>query len=285
MRTTRSARIAFILTILSFSIVFSSAQALNGDARVISCASCQTPIDFRNFAMSDSAVNAGSDVSYTVISNSASMSAFVLVTGYWMVDPFSGQAWWTVSGAAMKDEMGAPLSTDVPTAQVQMSVIDVGLFGFGRSNTPKVASVRMPTAYSWSFINSSDEEDGPGVHYAVTVKTPGAPPVPVGTKVLVTYQDGTKAVFVKKSLQGSDMWEWDGRHAWDAQGRPISGRGGSVTSNPNTSGGGSGTVSFSQTLSDANGLWTMYQAQKCQSNTTITINGVLDSFISSYIPC
>ena len=139
-----------------------------------------------------------------------------------------------------KTEDGAALSSDAPTAQAQMSVVDVGLFGFTRGpSSPKVATVQMPSDYAGSFINSNDEYDSPGIGKALILLGIDPSEFPVGAKLLVTYQDGSKAVFVKVSSTGSYQWTWDGIHAWDANGHPID-RSGNQIANNNTSGSGTG---------------------------------------------
>jgi hypothetical protein len=103
-----------------------------------------------------------------------------------------------------------------------MSVVDVGLFGFTRGpSSPKVATVQMPPDYDSSLIGSIDELDSPGIGQALIHLGVNPSAFPVGAKLLVTYQDGTNAVFVKVSNTSSYQWAWDRIHAWNANGQPV----------------------------------------------------------------
>ena len=287
MNASRTRSLCF-LTGLGVCLACSSAQALNGNARVISCANCSVPTDFRDAAITDSYNYFQANAAYTVISNSTPRTAFVSVGGYWMPDPFNySVAYWTVTGAATGDMNGAPLSSDIPTAQAQMSVIDVGLWGFGRSSTPKVTSIAMSPDYDSSFINSTDEMDSPGIQDALYRKNIALTDLPVGTKLMVTFSDGTRAVYVRTSATATYQWTWDGLHAWDAQGRPLSSRGGNLVNNGNTSGAGSGSVGLYQSISGDSGvwLWSFLQGQRCETTTTVTYNGTVMSSWYGLVPC
>jgi hypothetical protein len=187
-----------------------------------------------------------------------------------------------------EDQNGAPLSSDLPTAQAQMSVVDVGLFGFTRGpSSPKVAAIDMPPDYDGSFINSNDEFDSPGIGYALGQKGINPADLPVGAKLLVTYEDGTKAVFVKISNTGSYQWTWDQMHAWDANGHPID-RSGNQIANNNTSGTGSGSATYEEILDGDGGaatLWYIYESESCTTGSSISIGGVADATFFGYVPC
>lgn len=284
------ARILCLLAGLGISFVFGPAQAFNGNTVLFTCTTCQTPIDFRNAAVSQSNLVDQAAVTYIAIGGSspAGMSAYVYINGYWITDPFSGQNYWNVDTANMMDQNGAILSTDVPTAQAQMSVIDVGIFGYSRgSSSPSVATVQMPPNYDGSFINSTDEMDSPGIGQALIAKGIDPSSFKVGAKLLVTFQDGSKAVYMKISMTSSYQWTWDGIHAWNAQGQPID-RSGNVKNNPNTSGTGGGSTSVSETLDGAGNaaaLWFIYQQQQCTTSTQLSINGVPDATFFGFVPC
>ncbi len=283
-------RILCTLAGIGISLVAGSAQALNGNTVLITCATCETPVDFRNAAVSANNLVDKSAVTYAVLgSSSAGMSAYVYVSGYWIVDPLDySQAWWNVDTAVTMDESGATLSADIPTAQAQMSVVDVGLFGYSRnSGSPNVATVKMPADSDGSFIGSTDEFDSPGIGYALGLLNVNPALFKVGAKLLVMYPDGSKAVFVKVSNTSSYQWAWDVKHAWNAQGKPID-RAGNVKTNSNTSGTGSGSVTISETLDGAGNaaaLWFIYQYQQCTTWTTVTVNGDVSAPFYSFVPC
>jgi hypothetical protein len=273
---------------LSLSFVFGSARALNGNTAIAYCSTCETPIDFRNAAITQSYTDQA-DLTYVVVGSSNGMSAYVRVSGYWFFDPYSWTEYWTVNGAQPMDQNGGALSDDLPTAQAQMSVVDVGLFGFTRGpSSPKVATVNMPTDYDGSFIGSTDEYDSPGIGRALALLGVNPAEFPIGAKLTVIYHDGTKAVFVKISNSGSYQWTWDGQHAWDSQGHPFTDRSGTLAANSNTTGYGSGSTSVSETL-DAEGgaaaLWFIYEQQQCTTTTTLSIDGEVVGTFSGYVPC
>jgi len=285
-----TSRIRLLCLVAGFvmSCAFGSAQALNGNTAVTYCSTCQTPIDFRNAAITANYTDQN-NVTYVVVGNSNGMSAYVDVSGYWFYDPFSYTEYWTVTGAQAMDQNGAALSSDLPTAQAQMSVVDVGLFGFTRGpSSPKVTNINMPSEYDGSFIGSTDEYDSPGIGRALALLGINPAEFPIGAKLTVVYPDGTKAVFVKISNTGSYQWTWDGIHAWDSHGHPFTDRNGTVAPNPNTAGTGTGSASVSENLEGAGGaaaLWFIYAQEQCTTTTTVTIDGVVVSTYSGYIPC
>jgi hypothetical protein len=256
-------------------------------SRVLVCSTCETPIDFRNAAITANYTDQ-LPVTYVVVGDSTGMSSYVQVSGYWFYDPYSYNQYWTVNYAMPVDQNGLALSSDLPTAQAQMSVVDVGLFGFTRGpNSPKVATVQMPPDYDGSFIGSADEFDSPGIGRALALLGVDPSDFPVGSKLLVTYADGTKAVFQKVSMTSSYQSAWDGIHAWNANGQPID-RSGNVLANSNTYGGASGSTTYEETLDGAGAaaaLWFIYENEQCTTTTNLSINGVPDASFSGYVPC
>jgi hypothetical protein len=218
---TLSTRLVCLLAGLVVSFACGPARALDRNTRIISCSTCETPIDFRNAAITAS-YSDQNNLTYAVVGDSNGFSAYVQVSGYWFYDPFTYNQYWTVNTAQAMDQNGGALSSDLPTAQAQMAVVDVGLFGYNRTPTsPKVVAINMPLAYDGSFINSTDEYDSPGIGNALAQLGLNPSDFPVGSKLTVTYADGTKAVFVKVSMTSSYQWAWDGVHAWNANGKPI----------------------------------------------------------------
>jgi len=282
---TMRARLLAVFVIFFAPWVFGAAQAVNGSSYTFTCA-CTTPTDFQSAAIT--ANNSyQANVTYAVVSTTTAESVFVQVTGYWIVNPYNySQEWWTVNTATLVDLNGAALSSDVPTAEAQMAVIDVGLFGFGRSNTPQVATVTMPSNYDGSFVGSADEYDSPGIDYALGQMGINPGSFPIGATILVTYADGSRAVFVKTSSVSSYQWTWDGLHAWNAAGKPIT-RSGVVSNNPNSSGSGGGTTSVTANQAETNAatLWALLNMEQCEEQTTYTENGEVIGTVYNWIPC
>lgn len=290
MNTLRT-RLICLLTGLLFSCGFSSAQAMNANTRTIHCATCSTPSEFSAAASNDNNSNVQANAVYTVISDSQAMSAYVNVTGsWWPLPPTYTSFIWVIDTHTPMAENGGALSVDLPTAQAQMGVTDVGLFGYTRNaRTPNISTINMPSNYDSSFINSSDELDSPGIGFALGQMGVNPSSFPIGSKLTVVYPDGSKAVFVKASNLATYQWVWDGIHAWNAQGKPIN-RSGTIIGNPNTAGGGSGSATESATVltsvgDTAAGLWILYQQQMCVHTTEYRINGTYVGTFTGYAPC
>lgn len=140
--------------------------------------------------------------------------------------------------------------------------------------------VNLSPTYSSSFVNSLDEEVGPGIPQAIAAK--GINPVflPVGTIVLVVFADGTKATYRKVTLLGTDQWVWTGK-AWDAQGRPIN-RNGSPRAGGVAGAGSAGAVNTQTPAS----VFRLIASQSCQMTTSISDPaGGYTYTVSHLIPC
>ena len=86
---------------------------------------------------------------------------------------------------------------------------------------------------------------------------------------------------------GSYQWAWDHIHAWDANGHPID-RSGNQIANNNTSGTGSGSATYEETLDGDGGaatLWYIYENESCTTGSNISVNGVPDATFFGYVPC
>jgi hypothetical protein len=273
----RSLELLSLLLTTSFS-------ALAGDIRMIECATCSAPIDFQNAAISDSYYNPG-NLTYIVVSESAPRTAYVHVSGYWMWDPFTYQNWWTPSGATMVNNDGGLLSTDPSTASAQLEVIDVNFFAAARDNSPKVFQISMPVEYADSFIGSDDALDSPGIGYALLAKGINPATLQVGTVILVTYADGSKAAFVRTPGLSTLLFIWNGLNAWDSQGRPVN-RNGTLLLNPNSTGNASGSASISDiSYANESTMWVVVGSPLCAASSTLHIGGVLAGTWSGYVPC
>lgn len=279
---TRRLSIVLILTELP---ALGFAQASTGFTRTITCSTCQTQADFGNAALADNYENLqGSNVNYVVVSSSSSLSAFVEVAGYWTtITGYNIQySYWTPYVVGVVDPSGTPLSSDPGTAQAQMGSIDVGLFGFGRSNSPKVSTVAMPANYASSFIDSEEGETSPGISNGLLLAGVSENQMSPGTTLLVTFSDGSKAVFVKQSSAATYLWKWDGQHAWDKNGNPIN-RDGSLKTNSSTS--GSQVSSSIPPLVYASDVLLIYTTQRCTTSSNLNINGVDMGTWSGFVPC
>jgi hypothetical protein len=151
---------------------------------------------------------------------------------------------------------------------------------FANARAKPMPPVNLSPNYASSFINSLDEEVGPGIPQAIAAK--GINPVflPVGTIVMVVFADGTKATFKKVTQLGSDQWVWTGQ-AWDAQGRPIRRDG-----TPKAGGvAGASSAGAVNTSTPASHFW-LIAAQLCQVTTSISDPAGGNVYtVSNLIPC
>lgn len=100
-------RFLCVLIGLGFSLTFSTAQALDGNTKVVYCSTCETPIDFRNAAITSNVADQ-QNMTYVMVGDSNGMSAYVQVNGYWFLDPFTYTQYWTVNDATAEDQNGGP---------------------------------------------------------------------------------------------------------------------------------------------------------------------------------
>ena len=151
---------------------------------------------------------------------------------------------------------------------------------FANARAKPMPPVNLSPDYASSFINSLDEEVGPGIPQAIAAK--GINPVflPVGTIVMVVFEDGSKATYRRVSLIGSIQWVWTGQ-AWDAQGRPIH-RNGTLKGGGVAAASSAGSVSTNTPTS----VFMLLATQYCQVTTNISDPAGGHTYtVSHQIPC
>ena len=165
--------------------------------------------------------------------------------------------------------------------------IDEQLFTVNRAT--RVPPIDLPPNYQSSFISSLDEEVAPGISYALGIKGVNVALLPTGTRVVVTFSDGTRAVYIKIG-NSTVMWEWTGL-AWNANGQRIH-RDGSPVDNPSSAGFGGGIADvFGIGVSSIGGSSAMdfrYELaglSACRSSLSLYVNGVQVWSIVTYQPC
>jgi hypothetical protein len=258
----------------------STALALNGNIYIVPCDTCSSIGSFDQAARAASSVEV-SPGTYIVSSRSTDRSAYVSITGTprYRCDTVSGDCiqWLANLGSSVINQAGA-----VVGSETELVATDNILFGRTRSVPP----VTISPTFASSFINTvSDAEIGPGISQALLAKGINPAFLAIGTVVMVKFADGTQAQFVKTE-NTTNMWTWTGL-AWDAQGRRID-RNGTLLTNPNTAGIGSGAGTF-DTLAgqvDMRGSALQnYAIWKCTTVTSVKVDGVLASYHQSTVPC
>lgn len=255
------------------------ASAANGDIWIAQCENCNAMSDFGAVALAEAraAVQTGL---YVITSQNYPRTAYVRVTGSpgWVCDRF-GECEHTLRNAYAQliNESGTAVA--VPS---DLDRIDEALHGTSRAQ--RIPPLPIRPDYARSFIGSFDEELIPAIGQALLVGGFNQGFLPIGTKVIVVFMDGTKAEFIKV-CQCTDMWRWTGR-AWDAQGRRIH-RDGTPLPNPNWFGNGTGRVITRFTdAGTARDIRFLFSGETlCRVSTRVQVNGVEISYIVTYLPC
>jgi hypothetical protein len=275
----RGARPLALWVLGLFLTASTGAFAANGDIWIAPCENCNAMSDFGAAALREAraAVQTGL---YVITSQNYPRTGYVRVTGSpgWVCDRF-GECQYTLRNAYAQliDETGTRVA--VPT---DLDRIDEALHGTSRAQ--RIPPLPIRPDYAGSIINSFDEEVIPAIAQALLVGGFNPGYLPLGTKVIVVFVDGTKAEFVKV-CQCTDMWRWTGK-AWNAEGRRIT-RDGTLVPNPNWFGNGGGRVitrfTDAGTPRDIRFLFT--GERLCRVSTRVQVNGVEISYIATYLPC
>lgn len=256
-----------------------SAHALNGDIWIAPCENCSAMTDFGNLALQDAqtAVRTGL---YLVTSRNYPKTGYVRVTGSpgWVCDQW-GECEYKLRNAYAQliDESGTAVA--VPA---DLDRIDEAIHATSRAQRVPPLPIRPDDVDS--FIGSMDEFVTRAINQALLVAGINNGYLPVDTKVIAVFADGTKAEF-RKQCQCTDMWVWTGK-AWNSSGRMIN-RDGSLRSEQNTSGLGGGTAG-TQFIAAGTGSDVRYHFtgdMRCRVSTRIDINGVEVSYYFTYLPC
>lgn len=260
-----------------FALAVNPASALNGDIDVLSCA-CQTTSQFSAAAVQESNYN-GWGGSYMVVSSTVGSSALMQVHGKHLIDK-NGNDYWLASSADPLDDAGNSLAGQSESAQESYyQTFDQTTFGVNRSAPTKV---NEPPDYAGSFINSSEEEVIPGTGNALIHMGINPASIQPGTVITVVFEDGTTAQYVKVSNTATYQWTWNGI-AHDKAGHRIN-RNGTLVSNPNTAGSGSGHAQVTGFGSGSRWGFGVAGAPTCTFITTITVNGAGTDYMYVH-PC
>jgi hypothetical protein len=178
--------------------------------------------------------------------------------------------------AQLLGENGAPISTAAELNQVDEAT-------FIASRAEKIPPLPINPTYAGSFINSDDAFVSPAIGQALLVAGINQGYLPIGTVVIVVFQDGTSAQY-RKVCQCTEMWIWNGK-AWNAQGKRIT-RNGTLVSNPNTTGQGTGASDAAFISPGGSDIrFDLGGEAKCSTTTQIRIDGTLVSSVAIIIPC
>jgi hypothetical protein len=260
------------------------APAINGDTWVLSCA-CATTANFAQ-AAGAAAKDNGFGGTYLVMSTTNFTSAYISVQGGFVFQ--QGETFWKVSSKYPVDESGNSLAANTETQnQSYFAALDETVFGADRTGLAAAggglpAQINLSPTYQSSFINSIDEEIGPGIDAALAslgINWASSPLIKEGIVVTVLFPDKTKAQFVKYNGKMSDHWVWNGK-AWNKDGKLIL-RDGTLHTNGNTGGSGGGTANFNYNGNQfrfGGGAW-------CTWTQTITVSGEVAGTSTFVDPC
>lgn len=268
MRATRtcsrftSAAAVSLLSALIYLTAADSGYALNGYTYISVCP-CVVSTDYINAAtlQAQQVVKAGN---YTVVSSSGSATAIIQVQGN-LNRLGNGRVVLDVYSAVPVNSSGISLAGESESElEAYFASYDQVLVGTSRSNP---LQVNEPSYYTTTFINSQDVEVGPGIDQALAAQGVNWNSLSLGTTVTVVFPDGTKAIYIKFQVEYTDHWQWTGV-AWDKNGNRIN-RAGQVQKNPNTSGGGGGSVDAPGFGTGNRWSWAIFGGGSCTQNITI----------------
>jgi hypothetical protein len=255
------------------------AMAAEGDIWIAPCDDCNTMTDFGSAALQEAraAVQTGL---YVITSQNYPRTGYVRVTGSpgWVCDRF-GECRYILRNAYARlvDESGTAVAISSDLDRIDEAI-------HGTSRAQRIPPLPMRPDHALSFIHSFDAELVPAINQALFVGGINWVSLPIGTKVIVVFADGTKAQFVK-ICQCTLAWAWTGK-AWDAQGRRIT-RDGTVIPNPFGFGNGGGRV-ITRFIEPGTGrdIRFLFSGETlCRVSTRIQVNGTEVSYISTYLPC
>lgn len=248
------------------------AMAINGYTYVSACG-CSTTADFVGAAKTVSASNHPAGVgsataTYTLISTTTARSAYIQITGQGVYSVQAHTITWVVTAATPVDSTGTSIASQTESAQESFyGTLDGTLLGMNRSGP---LAINVSDTYAASFINSIDEEVGPGIDLALAQLGIPWSGLPLNTPITVKFSDGTTAIYIKTN-PSSDHWQWSGiAHNKNNQ---LINRDGSLRSNPNTAGIGGGSVSVPGFGPGAGLSWLIDGGDQCFASSYVTIDG------------
>jgi hypothetical protein len=113
---------------------------------------------------------------------------------------------------------------------------------------------------------------------------PSPASVPTGTIVVVVWQDGTTAQFIRTNSVPTVLWVYVPGSMKNKAGQPITPISGTQTKNPNSGGTGSGVII--PTVTGSNPWYLQLTGgNTCTGTTTLTIPEEGDYIFQFYFPC
>jgi hypothetical protein len=216
------------------------AEALSGTINQMSCA-CKTTADFVTAATQQAHLfdqNGGGSPggNYIIASSSGAMSAYVSVTGKYVIKNIEIGPVWVTSAVTPIDSNGISLAGQSEASrQGFYSAFDATIMATSR-NAPAI--INEPSSYAGSFINSDESEVVPGISRAfIDLGINAASVFSPGSEITVQFEDGTTAVYMKTPAYSTYQWVWTGV-AHNKLKQKIN-RSGQVISNNASGGGGS----------------------------------------------
>jgi hypothetical protein len=160
-------------------------------------------------------------------------SAYISITGYLL--PYKQQ--WVPQTVQPIDGNGHSLAGASESSQEAFyNALDNIIMAANR-NAP--TSINEPSDYSGSFINSDESEVVPGIGYALIQLNINPASFPAGSPIMVKFEDGTSAIYIKASAGANYQWTWSGVAY---KGKQQINRNGTPAANSNTPGSGSGSA-------------------------------------------
>lgn len=287
--------------LVGFSVYLGVPQAHAGIAAVLSCSSCQTTTDFTNAALSQYWSDYGGQyypTTYQVVSNSSPMTAYISVYGgyIWLQEPTTGTwyQYWIQTGGYPVDQAGNALGGDETTLENYYVAVDEIFAQTDRSApilTAATPSNPMPPVPS--FIGSDDDVVGSWIDQQWGSITSA---LRNGDVWEVDFRDGTVGLYqlTKITLSTGQVvrfWSWI--KGWNRLGQQID-KNGNLVPQPNQNpqsppgGGTNAPIQYAQLGPSLDGNqygWQLQSAGACVTQTSISVNGQVDSTGTFWVPC
>jgi hypothetical protein len=255
-------------------------QAATNDVNALSCPNAMETIKFS--ACLDAWEPFNGKTGFFVLTNpGAPYTAFVRVTGTYTYTCIKSCLW---EGQNISYNFVKPDGTPATTG-ADFAATDVYIYANMRNaGGPLAGPIHIPPAYGTSPIGNDvfAADSSTGINVALGQLGINTGNIPFGTTIMVTWQDGSTAQFIRSNSVPTLTWIYVPGSAKDSGGNPINITLGTMIQNPHTGGIGSGFV----IPTDPNQWYLYFQGgNSCTGSATLTIPGDGDYNFDFFFPC
>jgi hypothetical protein len=179
------------------------------------------------------------------------------------------------------DGVYTPLMPDgtVITTDAQLLTTDQTIYGTlrGEKGAP-TAPIKLPSEYGGSPIGN--EAWSVDANTGINIVVSNAAQLPIGTLVMVVWQDGTTATFVRTNSVPSLLWAYVPGSMKDKNGNPITPVTGVMINNPKSGGSGGGVI-----IPNSPYPLQFLGGPTCTGTATVTIPDDATYVYTFFLPC